>query len=138
MVLGWDSGDAAWRTTLPNSAADLSGYAALQLRAALDPLSDLNVEEKPLSFSVELVDGSGRRAEVSGPNLPYPPGVRQPNDYFEGDLFTGHVILRAVQFPLEQFGDIDLANIAEIALLFDQSSSGAIFIADLVLVKSDS
>ena len=90
-----------------------------------------------MSFSVELVDGDGRRAEVSGLNLAYPPGVRQPNDYFEGGSFTGHVTMRPVHIPLKEFASIDLANIAEIALLFDQSPSGAVFVGDLELVKGN-
>jgi len=135
--LSWDASDAAWRTMLPDSAADLSGYAALQLRAALDPLSEHNAEGESFSFSIELADGDGRRAEVSGLELAFPPGARQPNDHFEGDLFTGHVVMRHVQIPLEAFEDIDLVNISEIALLFDQAPTGALFIADLELVKGD-
>jgi hypothetical protein len=137
-ALSWDAGEAAWLTTLPESTVDLSEYASLQLRAALDPLSELNAEGEPLPFSVELVDGSGQRAEVSGLDLAYPPGIRQPNDFFEGDRFTGHVTLRAVKIPLEEFEGVDLENITEIALVFDQIQTGAIFIADLELVKSDS
>lgn len=137
-ALSWEASDAAWRTTLPDSTVDLSGYAALQLRAALDPLSELNAEGEPLSFSVELVDGNGQRAKVSGLELAFPPGVRQPNDFFEGDSFSGHVTMREVRIPLEEFAGIDLTHINEIALLFDQSPSGALFIADLELIKSDS
>lgn len=136
MVLIWDSDDAAWRTELPDASADLSGYAVLQLRAALDPLSDLNDEGEPMSFSVEMVDGDGGRAEVSGLELAYPPGVRQPNEIFEGDWFTGHVTMHTVQVPLEAFEGIDISNVAEIALLFDQAPTGALFIADLELIKS--
>ena len=137
IALSWDSDDAAWRTTIPDSTSDLSGYDMLQLRAALDPLSDLNVEGQPLSFSVELVNGSGRRAEVSELSLAYPPGFRLPNDFFEGDRFTGHVMMHVVQIPLEAFGEIDMTNIDEINLLFDQSPGGALFVADLELVKND-
>jgi dienelactone hydrolase len=131
IALSWDSGDAAWRTTLPDSGGDLSGYEVIQVRAALDPLSGLNAEGEPLSFSIELVDGNGGQAEVSGLDLEYPPGVRQPNDFFEGDRFTGHVTMHTVRIPLQAFGDIDTSNIAEIALIFNQTPSGALFVADL-------
>jgi hypothetical protein len=134
--LTWDSSNAAWRTTLPDSAADLSGYAALLLRAALDPVFEHNAEGESLSFSIELADGDGRRTEVSGLELAFPPGARQPNDHFEGDWFTGHVTMRTVQVPLEAFEGIDISNVAEIALLFDQTPTGALFIADLELIKS--
>jgi hypothetical protein len=133
-ALRWNSSDAAWRTTLPESAGDLSGYEAIQLRAALDPLSELNTEGEPLTFSVELVDGEGQRAAVGGLALEYPPGVRQPNEIFEGDRFTGHVIMHTVRVPLQAFGDVDTSNIAEIALIFDQIPSGALFVADLEVI----
>jgi hypothetical protein len=107
------------------------------VRAALDPLSELNAEDEPLSFSIGLVDGNDRRAEVSGLVLEYPPGVRQPNEFFEGDTFTGHVTMHTMRIPLEAFGDIDISNIIEIALLFDQAPSGALFAADLALVKGE-
>jgi LuxR family maltose regulon positive regulatory protein len=110
----------------------------LQLRAALDPLSELNEAGKPLLFSVELVDRNGQRTEVSGLELAYPPGTRQPNEIFEGDMFTGHLIMKTVQIPLEEFSDIDLTSIAEITLHFDHSPSGALFIADLELIKGES
>jgi hypothetical protein len=138
IAISWDSGGAAWRTMLPESASNLSGYDAVQVRAALDPLSELNSEGEPVSFSVELVDGSGQGTEVSGLELAYPPGVRQPNDFFEGDSFTGHVTMHTILIPLEEFSDIDTSNIAELALIFDQSPSGALFIADLELVRDGS
>jgi hypothetical protein len=40
--------------------------------------------------------------------------------------------------PLEQFEDVDLANNSELALFFDQSQAGTLFIADLVFVQGDS
>ena len=137
-VIDWESSGAEWRTALPETYADLNQFAAFQMRAALDPLSELNVEGQPQSFTVELVDAANRRAHIVAPDVAYPAGVRQPNDFFEGDSFSGHVYMRSLRFPLEQFDDVDLGNIVEIALLFDQTQTGALFIADLELVKSDS
>jgi hypothetical protein len=45
--------------------------------------------------------------------------------------------MATVRIPLEDFTGVDLANTAEIALLFDQSPGGALFLADLALLKGD-
>jgi hypothetical protein len=136
-VLNWDTADSEWRTLIPESHADLRGYTALQLRAILDPLTDSNVEGEPQLFSVELVDANNKRAQVVTPDIEFPLGVRHPNEYFEGDSYTGHVFMGTQRIPLEQLEGIDLANIAEIALLFDQTETGTLFFADLALVKGD-
>ena len=135
-VINWDSPDAEWRRmAIPESEADLTGATAVALRAALDPLSDLNGENEPQSLTLELVDGDGNMAQATTPSLDFPIGQRQPNEYFEGDSFSGHVYMNSVRIPLTEFGGIDLTNITEIALLFDQTSSGTLFIADLSLIK---
>jgi hypothetical protein len=137
VAMEWGAGGADWRTFLPGSIADLTQFAGLQLRAALDPLSKLNPEGEPQSFTVELVDANGQHAHVHVPDVAYPAGVRQPNDFFEGDSFTGHVHMSTLRIPLEQFSGVDLANIVEIVLRFDQTESGALFVADLLLVQDD-
>jgi hypothetical protein len=137
LVLDWHSSGAEWRTIIPESSSDFSRFDALQMRAALDPLSDLNVEGEPQLFTLELVDANNQRAQVIVPNIEFPSGVRQPNEFFEGDRYTGHVFMGTQRFPLEQFEGVDLANIAEIALLFDQSETGTLFVADLELVRGD-
>ncbi|HET6446765.1 MAG TPA: hypothetical protein VFI27_19530 [candidate division Zixibacteria bacterium] len=138
LAVQWEDSGAEFRTSMPKTAVDWSQYAALQLRVALDPLSELNVEGQPLSFTVELVDGRDRSSHVTVSDVEYPPGVRLPNDHFEGDSFSGHVTMPTLRIPLEEFEGIDLANITEIALLFDQTQAGALFIADLEMVKGDS
>jgi hypothetical protein len=135
LLLDWEVPGAGLRALLPESAADLTQFAALQLRVALDPLSELNLDGQPQSFTVELVDTGGRREQVILPDIEYPPGLRQPNEFFEGDFFTGHVFMRTLRTPLDEFTSVDLSQIVEIALLFDRSETGAIFIADLELVK---
>ena len=136
-VVSWESNEAELRTNLPEAYADISNFDALQLRATLDPLSDLNEEGEPQSFTIELLDDSGQSYRVVVPNLEFPEGVRQPNDFFEGDYFTGQVHMRTVRIPLEEFEGVDLANITEIALLFDQTERGTLFVADLELVRDD-
>jgi hypothetical protein len=39
-----------------------------------------------------------------------------------------------VRIPLAEFATVDLTHITEIALVFDQSDTGSLFLADLELV----
>lgn len=133
-VINWESLDAQWQTSLPEISSDLSSYTSLQLRAALDPLSDLNPLDETQSFSIVLTDAGGSQAQVAVSDLPYPPGKRQPNEYFEGEFFNGHVIMNTFIIPLIDFSGIDLTGITEIALHFDQRETGSLFISDLALL----
>jgi hypothetical protein len=107
----------------------------LQFRAVLDPLSDLNPQGAPQSLTVVLVDADGNQAQAIVPPLPYPVGERQPNDFFDGGYFPGQVHMCQVRIPLAEFVAVDLSKITEVALLFDQSDTGSLFLADLELVS---
>jgi dienelactone hydrolase len=138
LVLAWEQRGSAFRTALPEGARDVSGYAALHLRAVLDPLSELNAKGQAQSFSLSLVDVDGNAAQVTvpgdAPALAFPAGVRRPNDYFEGDRFTGLVYMSSIRVPLAAFAGIDLGSVVEVALVFDQTDSGRLFVADLEFV----
>ena len=43
--------------------------------------------------------------------------------------------MHMIHIPLAAFSDVDLANIAEVALVFDQTPKGALFVADWEFVK---
>ena len=55
----------------------------------------------------------------------------QESDAQNTGFFTGLVPLTTIRLPLSAFDEIDLSDIAEVALLFDQTPSGALFLADL-------
>ncbi|HSQ71251.1 MAG TPA: hypothetical protein VLM87_02410, partial [Rubrivivax sp.] len=80
-VVSWEKPGAALRFALPEGAGNLSGYAALSLRAAVDPASPLNAAGSPQVFSVQLTDRAGNRATVQTrpgePALGFPPGMMQ-------------------------------------------------------------
>jgi hypothetical protein len=57
-------------------------------------------------------------------------------DTTEGDLFTGLVYMSPIRFPLTAFADIDLGDVVEVALVFDQTDSGRLFVADLEFVAN--
>lgn len=136
-VATWEAAGARLGIEMPEGRRDLSGYASLSLRVVLDPLAEQNVWGEAQSFSVVLSDGDGTASVVLGaeePALAFPPGVEQPNDYFEGGSFIGIVRLATVRIPLSAFEGVDLSRVEEVALVFDGSDSGSIFLADLEFV----
>lgn len=137
-VVSWGQPGAEWRFALPEGKGDLSGYTTLVLRAAVDPLSPLNPAGEPQTFSVQLTDRAGNSATAQTKNgepaLAFPPGNAEEDAFF-GHLFTGTVPLTDVRWQLSEFAGIDLSDIAQITLLFDQTPSGALFVADLQWVR---
>lgn len=138
-VVWWEQPGAAWRFALPAGRGDLSGYTTLSLRAAVDPASPLNAAGQPQAFSVQLTDRAGNRAVVQTrpdePALSFPPGEMQDVSATSTGFFTGRVPLTTIRLPLSAFKGVDLSDVAEIALLFDQTPSGALFVADLEWVR---
>lgn len=139
MVVSWEQPDGALRFALPEGKGDLSEFAAISLRTAVDPLSPLNPTSKPQAFTVQLTDKSGATAAVqtrpSEPALAFPPGDVEENSFFEGGQFTGRVPMTTIRFQLSGFDSVDLTQISEVALLFDQTPSGSLFMGDIELVK---
>jgi hypothetical protein len=138
-VVSWEEPGAALRFALPEGAGDLSGYTTLSLRAAVDPASPLNAAGSPQAFSVQLTDRAGNRAAVQTrpgePALGFPPGMMQDDPAMPTDFFTGLVPLTTIRLALSDFAGVDLANIGEIALLFDRTQTGSLFLGDLEWVR---
>ncbi|MFZ1769599.1 MAG: hypothetical protein WAU00_10400, partial [Caldilinea sp.] len=67
--------------------------------------------------------------------LRFPPGLVQEDDGL-GQFFTGRMPLLPVRAPLSAFEGVNLADIVEVALLFDQTASGTLFLADVELVRA--
>lgn len=138
-VVSWEESGAALRFALPEGAGDLSGYTTLSLRAAVDPASPLNAAGSPQAFSVQLTDRAGHRATVQTqpgePALGFPPGTMQDDPNLPTGFFTGLVPLTTLRLALGDFAGVDLANIGEIALLFNQTPSGSLFVGDLEWVR---
>jgi len=133
-VVSWAEPGGVWRFALPAGEGDLSGYTTLSLRAAVDPLSALNAPGRPQAFSLQLTDRAGNTASLptrsDEPALGFPAGLVEKDDHF-GELFTGRVPMTTIRLPLGDFEGVDLAKISEIALRFDQTSRGSLFLADL-------
>jgi hypothetical protein len=62
--------------------------------------------------------------------------VRSNRTIFFGELFTGRVPLMPVRVPISAFTGVNLASVAEVALIFDQTASGSLFLADVELVRA--
>ncbi len=141
VVLSWDAPGAAWRFALPEGAGDLGDAAAISLRAAVDPLSPLNREGETPAFSVQLTDGAGKTATVptqpDEPALAFPIGEREPNEFFGGELFTGLVPMTTLRVPIAGFQGVELGDIRELALVFDQTPSGSLFVGDLEWLRAE-
>ena len=138
IVASWPQQGAALRFSLP-AGSDISEYASVSLRAALDPLSPLNQLGVTQAFSVQLTDDRGNtvtvRTQLDEPALRFPEGIEEENDTFEGGWFTGRVPLTSIRVPLQDFKGVDLTKICEISLVFDQNPSGSLFISDIELVR---
>ena len=137
-VVAWTGPGGAWRFALPAGEGDLSGHTTFSLRAAVDPLSPLNSAASPQAFSLQLTDRAGNRAAVptrpGEPALAFPAGLVE-EDEFSGEFFTGPVPMTTIRWRLSDFSGVDLADVGEIALLFDQTPSGSLFIGDVEWVR---
>jgi hypothetical protein len=137
-VVSWAEPGGAWRFALPAGEGDLTDYTTFSLRAAVDPLSPRNVTASPQALTLQLTDRAGNRAAVptrpDEPALAFPAGL-MVDDEFSGEFFSGPVPMTTIRWRLSDFDGIDLVNIGEMALLFDQTASGALFLGDLEWVQ---
>ena len=138
-VVNWEAPGGALRFELPMGVDNLLLFDTFSVRTAVDPLSPLNRAGAPQAFSVQVTDRSGATATVpvrpDEPALRYPAGVIEPDDLF-GALFTGRVPLMPVRVPISAFTGVNLARVAEVALIFDQTARGSLFLADVELVRA--
>ena len=78
------------------------------------------------------------RPRVDAPDEPalmFPPGFVEP--LFEGEsiFFTGLVPLTTIRLALSDFAGVDLTDIREVALEFDRTPSGTLFLGDVEWVR---
>jgi hypothetical protein len=138
VIVSWEAPGGALRFVLTEGNRNLSGFTTLSLRAAVDPLSPLNAASAPQSFSVQLTDGSGTTAvgatRSDEPALAFPLGLVRDDEFF-GETFNGRAPLTTLRLSLADFAGINLSDVVEIALVFDQSESGSLFLGDVELVR---
>ena len=139
VVMSWEEPGAALRLALAGQSGDVSRFMAFSLRAALDPLAPLNAPGATQAFSVQLTDRAGNtavaRTRPDEPALQFPPGAVEEDEIFAGGLFSGLVPMTTVRVQLRDFSGVDLSQVREVALLFDQTPGGALFLGDLEFVR---
>jgi len=116
---------------LPEGARDVSAYRALQFRALVDFTDPLNPLDQPQDLRVVLRDGAGQSASVLASDFSRalffpPPGDEASND----NLPIPHAIFNTVRVPLSAFPGLFLTDLRSVELVFDQTPTGAINVAD--------
>ncbi len=129
-TISWDGGgpdtffQASW--TDPGVGQDLSGFKTLDFRAERQ-VSPLNPPDSPTDFSVALVrsDETLSQAVRVSPRT----DLRGP---VGGPFGNFHVMLQTVRIPLDAFGG-DQTSVRGARFTFDQTTTGAIYLANVVL-----
>lgn len=139
LVVAWEQSGAALRFSLPDGSGDLSEYTTISLRTAVNPLSPLNAQDSYQAFSIQLTDSAGNQATIqtrpTEPALGFPVGSVEEDSFFAGGQFSGRVPMTTIRLPLSDFAGINLADISEVALVFDQTASGSLFMGDLEFMQ---
>ena len=132
--LGWDSDTASMRLDLPPGSRDVSGFQALQFRAASDPGFDENRGITNQDLSVVLTDGSGGTAVVLASDIGSD-ALINPWEVSRRSRYIKHFILNQVRFPLSSFTGVDLTDVRSVELRFDRTDSGVISVTDLAFTR---
>jgi hypothetical protein len=124
---GWSTPGAVFSNAIPaGSSRDVSGFDFLQFRASVNFADARNPFGTAQDLSVRLTDGSGGSATVrAGPfsdALFYPPGTQSA---------VPKLLHHTLRIPLAALSGVNLTNVAEVALVFDQRASGALLVSDL-------
>jgi hypothetical protein len=124
--IAWSSERARVVSEIPSRFADLRGFAALSLRAVLDPADrQRNPPGAARPFSVALRDVAGRTAVFAVPRSH--PAVHYP--------VRGLAVLGTIRIPLGVFRGVDVSRVAAVELRFDRSPRGRLLVTDLSFVR---
>ena len=102
--------------------------------------NELNPQGEYQAFTVNLTDASGNSQRViipAGTNaLARHPGYMFETEWLNGEtqmFWAGYTPLGELRIPLSYFGDVDLSAVAEVAVIFDQTPSGAVMLSGMYL-----
>jgi len=135
LKIGWTTPSALYTNAIPNGYGNVSTFATLQFRAAINFTSPYNVTSLPQDLSVVLTDTNGRLARVRvgaySPVLFYPPGSGTTA------LYTPKVVLNMVRIPLSAFQalGVNLASISTVKFEFNKTGTGELLFSDLAFAK---
>ncbi len=124
LSLDWDAA-ATYSTVIPASASDVSGFDVVSFRLGVNFDSSRNPDGQMQDVRVVLRDGAGHVASAvasaHSAALFDPPGTS-----------AAKLVLNAVQIPLSAFSGVNLADVASLELVFDQTASGSVQMTDLM------
>ena len=128
--------------SIPCKLTDFSGGASLSIYMAADSSDALNPAGEPQSFTVALKDKSGAERRVVIPKganaTAYYAGfvkhLPAEEDFSPArDIWVGYMPLGELRVPLNYFNEINLKEVSEITIDFDQTDSGSIMISGIYL-----
>jgi hypothetical protein len=124
---GWDATNATYLNAIPaGPSRNVSQFDFLQFRATVNFTDVRNPVGTVRDLSVRFTDGFGTsqslRVGQFSNALFYPPGTQSA---------VPKILQHAVRLPLASLTGVNLTNISEVALLFDQQASGALLISDI-------
>ncbi len=131
LKLSWTVESGIFSTTIPSVYQDVSDYQALSLWVAMDPANQLNYNQPTQSLMLSLRDSRGYIEHIilDSSALNKPDGQLSSSNYqSQWSTFTP---LSNIRIPLEYFSKVDLSEITEIIIRFNQTSSGSILMGDL-------
>jgi hypothetical protein len=124
--------EATFSNDIPDGLRDVSGYQVFQFRSFVDFADSLNPFGQPQDLRIVLRDGAGLAASVRVSDhssaLFYPPSVEP---YEDSKTALPRAVLNTVRVPLSAFEDVFLTDLRSVELVFDQTLTGAINVADL-------
>ncbi|MCL1936740.1 MAG: M20/M25/M40 family metallo-hydrolase [Defluviitaleaceae bacterium] len=129
------------------AVTDFSENTALSIYLSVDSSSELNQENLDQSFSIILTDTDGNSYTVLIPagtsTITYHPGTKYELPDFVTDRsvlqaedihpWSGYMPLGELRIPLSIFRNVDLTNVAQITLSFDQTESGSVMLKSMFL-----
>jgi hypothetical protein len=123
----WNALTDSYQNVIPAVNQNFTIFQNLQVRAAVDFSECTSGQD--YNFTIQLIDAGGATSSVVTQNythaLYYPPG----SQVFE----LPKVCFNSIKIPLTDFSGIDLTQVQRVKFLYDQVSTGSIYITDLTL-----
>ena len=133
--LQWSRNGGA--ATFPLLDGNFSNHHALSLYIAVDSSNAQNPEGQDQAITVILRDTAGESRSITIPRgtaaLTWNPGELEQNEWSDYPHWVGHMPLGELRIPLALFGGMDLRNIAELTISFDQTNTGAVMLSGIYL-----
>src|SRR5262249_17881277 len=102
--------------------------------AAVDWSDARNPAGQPQNFEITLTDGAGHTASttVSAAYTGRPSPLYYPP---QASTSNRHRVMNSVRIPLTLFSGLDLPDVRSVRFNFNQTASGALWLADLMLTN---